>query len=440
MESKGKKIGIVGGGLLGMTLALRLLEQSFQVTLIESSRNLGGLASPCKIGNYTWDQFYHVILLSDKDLLSLLQKLNLKGKIHWGQTRTGFFTDGHLHSMSHFMEFLTFPPLTLLDKLRLGFTIFYASKIKSWKRLERISVRDWLIRLSGNHTFHKIWLPLLKSKLGENYRLTSASFILAAIARMYAARRSGLKNEMFGYLHGGYATILNKFQSLLGEIGIETICETPVARIRSNNSGVELDIGLKRSLEFNEVILTIPCNRIPSVCPELSRQEKQRFSNVHYQGIICLALILKKPLAGYYITNITDEWIPFTAVIEMTALVDRNYFDGHSLIYLPRYLTERDIFWGKKDEEILMEFVTALEFMYPTFQREDVLFYRITRASEVHPIATLNYSKELLPPVETSLEHVFVVNSAQITNGTMNVNEVIGLANRKAKEIAEILS
>jgi hypothetical protein len=32
-----------------------------------------------------------------------------------------------------------------------------------------------------------------------------------------------------------------------------------------------------------------------------------------------------------------------------------------------------------------------------------------------------------------------VVNSAQIPDGTMNVNELVALANRKAAELAEIL-
>jgi hypothetical protein len=35
----------------------------------------------------------------------------------------------------------------------------------------------------------------------------------------------------------------------------------------------------------------------------------------------------------------------------------------------------------------------------------------------------------------TSLENVFIVNSAQITNGTLNVNETILLAERALKEL-----
>jgi protoporphyrinogen oxidase len=193
-----KHVGIIGGGILGMTLALRLAENGFKVTILEGAEATGGLASPCKIGDYTWDRFYHVILMSDSNLLELLEELDLRDHIHWGQTKTGFYTDGRLYSMSNIFEFIAFPPLDFLSKLRLGLTIFYASRIKSWKRLEQIYVENWLVRLSGRKTFKRIWLPLLKSKLGENYKVANAAFIWAIIARMYAARRTGMKQEMFG--------------------------------------------------------------------------------------------------------------------------------------------------------------------------------------------------------------------------------------------------
>ena len=36
--------GIVGGGMLGMTLALRLAQRGCRVTLLEAADHLGGLA------------------------------------------------------------------------------------------------------------------------------------------------------------------------------------------------------------------------------------------------------------------------------------------------------------------------------------------------------------------------------------------------------------
>ena len=184
----------------------------YRVTLIEAAAEIGGLAGSQSIGGYTWDRYYHVILQSDQHLQALLQEIGLGDSLRWGTTRTGFYTGGRLHSMSDSLEFVRFPALSLIDKARLAFTILYASRLRDWRPLERIPVVDWLRRLSGKRTVERIWLPLLKAKLGENYRITSASFIWATIARMYAARRSGLKREMFGYVEGGYSRVLARFR------------------------------------------------------------------------------------------------------------------------------------------------------------------------------------------------------------------------------------
>ena len=63
-----------------------------------------------------WDRHYHVTLLSDKHLRSLLVELGLESDMEWVETRTGFYTDGRLHSLSNSLEFLTFPPLNLFEK------------------------------------------------------------------------------------------------------------------------------------------------------------------------------------------------------------------------------------------------------------------------------------------------------------------------------------
>ena len=218
MAQQTERWGIIGGGILGMTLAYRLAQHGKHVTLLEGAPHLGGLASAWTLGEVVWDRHYHVTLLSDTSLRALLAELGLEQDMQWVETRTGFYTDGRLYSMSNTLEFLRFPPLGLLDKLRLGATIFYASRVRNWQKLETIAVTDWLKRWSGRHTCEKIWLPLLRAKLGENYTHASAAFIWAIIARLYAARRTGLKKEMFGFVPGGYATILERFAEVLAPI------------------------------------------------------------------------------------------------------------------------------------------------------------------------------------------------------------------------------
>ncbi len=431
-----------------MTLAWRLQAEGHQVTIIEGASVPGGLAAPQELGGFTWDRFYHVILLSDRHLRGLLEELGLGDRLRWGTTRTGFYTDGTLYSFSTSLDFLRFPPLSLLDKVRLAATILHASRIRDGRPLEAVPVTEWLATWSGRNTFERIWLPLLKSKLGENYRVASASFIWAIIARMYAARRSGLKRELFGYVDGGYSVVLQRLRNRLESAGVRFACGVPAARVSSTLDGsamqpesdvcVELSDGSR--LLFDKVVLTVPCGRAAALCPELTEPERARLAGVTYQGIACASLLLKRPLAQYYVTNITEPWVPFTAVIEMTALVEPATFGGHALVYLPRYLTQDDAFWSRQDAEIREEFLAALERMYPHFRREEVLAFEVARVREVLAVSTLRYSERALPPVATSLPGVFLVNSAQIANGTLNLNETVALANAKAAELGPHLA
>jgi protoporphyrinogen oxidase len=111
----------------------------------------------------------------------------------------------------------------------------------------------------------------------------------------------------------------------------------------------------------------------------------------------------------------------------MTALVDPTELNGHHLAYLPRYAAADDEAWSWSDHEVEERFLTGLERMYPAFRREHVQAFRISRAKHVMALPTLRYS-ENLPPLATAAPNIFAVNSAHIVKGTLNVNEVLELA------------
>jgi len=425
---------VVGGGILGMTLAYRLRQAGREVTLYEAADHFGGMADAWKFGGITWDRHYHVTLLSDLNVRELLSELEIEDQMEWAETKTGFYTGGEWFSMSNTLEFLKFPPLGLIDKLRLGGTIFLASKIRNWKRLEKIPVTEWLRRWSGKNTYEKIWLPLLKAKLGENYQKASAAFIWAIIARMYAARQSGLKKEMFGYLSGGYDHFLGRFVEALDEAGVGLRESTLVRSIRRQDDGFNVEMPDRRLEKFDRVAVTLPGPVATRLCPDLAGWEAKAWNEIEYQGIVCVSLLLKRPLKGYYVTNITDP-APFTAIIEMSALVDREkYFDGQSLVYLPKYVSPDDPVFERDDEDIEREFVATLRRMVPDLQPDEIVACRISRVRNVLALSTLNYS-EKLPPMATSVPGLHLVNSAHICNGTLNVNETIQLANRAAANL-----
>ncbi len=427
---------VLGGGMLGLTIALRLSQAGHRVTVKEAAPQLGGLASAWKLGDIVWDRHYHVTLLSDSRARGVLKELGLDHKMVWTRTFTGFYTDGRHISMSSSLDFLLFPALGLIDKFRLGLTIFAASRIQDWKAMESEHVESWLRRWSGNRTFEKIWLPLLRAKLGDGYRNTSAAFIWATINRLYAARRSGLKTELFGYLRGGYAQLLDRFKDKLENLGVSISCGEAAKQIRTRpEGGLEIEFAGGAVEHFDRVVATMPSPLAVELCPQLGAPEKLEHMSVQYQGIVCASLLLKEPLSKYYVTNITDV-APFTGVIDMSALVDRAEFGGKALVYLPKYVAPNDPLFSQSDAQIEESFLGALANMYPDFNRSDVLAFQVSRVRQVFPIPTLHYS-EMVPPMVTSVPGLYLVNSTHIVNATLNVNETVTLAEKATKVFLE---
>src|SRR5262249_30573498 len=93
------RVGIVGGGMLGLALAYRLARLGLKVSLFEAGE-LGGLAVPHDYGPFVWDRFYHCILPQDRHLLALIEDIGLAAELRWTRTGTGYFQDGRFYDMS----------------------------------------------------------------------------------------------------------------------------------------------------------------------------------------------------------------------------------------------------------------------------------------------------------------------------------------------------
>ncbi|MCD0463535.1 NAD(P)/FAD-dependent oxidoreductase [Roseiconus lacunae] len=428
---------VIGAGVMGLKVADELIAKGQDVTIAEAAPTVGGLTSAWKLGDVTWDRFYHVTLLSDSVLREKLRDLDLEDEIRWVETKTGFYAGGELLSMSNTLEFLRFKPLSLFQRLRLGGTIFLASKIRDFRSMERQSVEAWLRRWSGRGAFEKVWLPLLKAKLGDAYQKTSAAFIWAHTQRMYKARRSGAKKEMFGYVPGGYARILETWTEQLASKGMRLLLGHSVREIRKLDNDtdgsrqIEVDFHDASSQIYDCVISTIASPLIARQCVDLTEQEKQQHRSITYLGVVCASLLLKKPISEYYVTNITDTWVPLTGIIEMSTIVDpERELGGHHLVYLPKYMTDDHPDLAEPDDDYRERCLQTLEKMYDHFSRDDVLEFKVARAKYVAALSTVDYSTRL-PPVVTSVPGLYALNSAHILEGNLNVNETLHLGATK---------
>ncbi len=426
---------VVGGGLLGMEMARQAATDGHEITLFEASDELGGLASSWELGGVRWDRHYHVVTPTDDRTEDLLAELDLT--LRWATTRTGCYGNGRHHSVSNVGEFLRFPLLNPLDKVRLAATMVYASRLTDGTKLSSIPVEDWVVRLSGRRVTDRFWLPLLRAKLGDRYRDTSATFLWTIIRRLYAARTSGRRTEQLGYVPGGYATIIDAMAADLAGEDIDVRLGAPVLTVRSTAGPVIVETP-SSSERFDQVVVTAAAPQAARMIDGLSDAETGALEQVPYMGVVCASVVLTRPLTDFYVTNLIDE-TPFTGVIEMTALIDPAEVGGYHLVYLPRYVASDDPLLDATDEEIERSFLAGLKRLHPDLEAEHVVAFAVSRPRYVLPVPVIGYA-DRVPPMDTSVPGVWTVNSSQIIDGTLNVDETLLLADRAMDRIRAVVS
>ena len=437
------KAAVVGGGILGLTLAHRLAALGHRIELFEAEPHLGGLAAAHDYGPFVWDRFYHCILPQDTALIGLLDDLGLASDLRWTRTGTGYYARGRFHDMSGNRDFLRFPLLTMIDKARLGAAIVYATRLANPDALYRVSAEEWLTRLCGRRAYVAFWQPLLKAKFGPFHDRVAAVFIYATLVRLFGARSATAGKESLGYVHGGYGRILGRFKERLEASGVVLRVATPVRRIVPLPSGgaslawQETD-GREATGQFDQIFFTAPSRLARRVADtafhaHVDRIERDNPTSSAYLGVACLVLALEKPLTSYYVLNIGDPAIELTGLIEMTNLIDRTQeTTGLSLVYLPRYIDSESREFEASDETLMTGMLDrGLKRLFPDFDAGRARYRGVHRARYVQPLPLVREGNAASGAEITALERPFqIVNTSMLRCATLNNNEVVALVDR----------
>jgi protoporphyrinogen oxidase len=433
---RGMRVAILGGGITGLTAAFYLLRAGADVTVFEGRPQLGGLATYFNFGPFSWDKFYHCILTTDQPLLQLIDDLDLSSELRWTETKVGFFANEKLYSMTSSIDFLRFPPLNLWQKMRLGLGVLRTTRIKDGRQLEKYLASEWLIKMFGKVNYEKMWGPLLKCKLGGCRNEASAAFIWATITRLYSTRdKNSSKKEKLGYVRGGYRTVMDRLVQQIELLGGKILTGVPVQKIQRTDA-IEIVCGTDR-FRFDRAITTIPSHPLTQVAPQLTPEYVATLKKVKYLGIVCYALLLKRKLSPYYVTNLVED-VPFTGIIEMTNLISRDETAGYHLVYLPKYTSPGDELFEAGEEDIWNVFWPALKRVFPDVTEDDIEKRHLFRERFVQPVPVLNYS-DIVPEMQTSVDGLLLANTTQIINSTLNNNAMVKIAKQAVSLVEQDL-
>ena len=435
-QTSKQKIGIIGGGIMGISLGYYLAKQGASVTIYEASPVLGGLAGPLVLEDGTEvDRFYHAILSSDRHLRELCEELGIADQFRFKETKTSFYYKNALHPMNNIIEFLKFPPLGWIDRFRLGLTVLAAQFTKDWKTLESVSVQDWLLKWGGKVTFQNIWRPMLKAKFDGGFDNVPATWIWSRLVRMKSTREGASQKEMAGHLIGGYITLIKALTEKIKEFGGEVLLRTPVKEIViENGEAIGIRMMNDEIVKYDKVVCTMQTPVFQRLIPGADKKYHEFLSKSDYLGIVAPLLVLTKSLTGCWTVNITDDRFPFTGVIETTAYIDPKYVGGYHLVYLPKYTAPGSEWQKKPDAEIKKIWIENLKAMFPDFNADTIKYFLVHRERYVEPLHGLNET-DLVPEVKTPVGNLFLATTSQIYPALTNGESV----SRHAREASDII-
>jgi len=438
MTPQPPKVGIVGGGVLGTSLALRLAQAGADVTVIERGPSLGGLAGTMDFGGHEVDRFYHVITPADSRMIAMAEEVGLGDQLRFNPVGAGFYADGKMHDFNGIGDLLRFAPLSPPARLRLGWFVAQCQLRSSYKGLEDLPLETWLRRHCGREVTERIWKPLLDSRFDGDSSGLPATYLWARTRRMSGARGKGGAEEM-GHIVGGHQRLIDAMVAKAEELGVKARTDAPVRGLATAEDGSVTGVELEgETLEFDLTIPTLQPPALRFLLPEAHQSLLAPYPR-RWLGCVCVIIKVKRSLLPYYATNIVEP-TPITSAIETSQVVGTEHTDGLHLVYIPKYCDPEAPEQSEDDESVYRRFTDYVAKLSPGFSRDEVVDWTVQRAKLVEPVHALHSGPEpRVAPVWPGVKGLALASNAQIYPYLLNGDSVMGFAEEVAGQVSDRL-
>ena len=443
-----RRVAIVGAGVTGLVAGRELARRGFAVTLVERWPDVAGQASAFEVAPGVWiERYYHHLFPSDREMVALHDEL-LPGQLEWHPSTVGIWSRGHVYPFVTPKDLLTYSPLPILDRLRLGFVVLRLVGRTDWERMDDIGALEWLRRTCGERAVSSVWLPLMLGKFGDDAERIPLAWLWSKfVLRRGKGARAG--RESLGYPRGSFRAIcvaladdLRRREATI-ELDREVIevradgdqfvlhCAAPGAyRQAIGSSPVEPG----RELRADIVLLTTPTTGTAAIT-EWPADYRKRLDEWTYRAAVVLLLELRRPYSDVYWMNVADMDVPFLGMVEHTNLVPAERYPARYL-YVSNYVAPDDPLAKLGPDALLEHYLVALKLMNPSFAQDDVLRYWAFREDAAQPVPRTGNRHRLLP-FETPRPQIYVANTTQIYPEDRGTNYSVRLGRDVANFIAE---
>ncbi|HEU0115578.1 MAG TPA: NAD(P)/FAD-dependent oxidoreductase, partial [Thermomicrobiales bacterium] len=432
MANAGQRIGVIGGGMAGLTAALRLAQAGHRVTLWERGKRLGGQAVAFEVDDDVFlEHFYHHLFQSDRDIVALIEELGIGDHLLWLPSNVGYFADGRIWPLNGALDLLRLGFIPFHDRLRIGLVTAYLQRVRNWRKFEAVTAEDWLRRALGQRAYDRTLGAQLRAKFDRAASEVAMVWFWGKIWLRTTSRRSPLDQEKLGYIRGSFNVLIDALTEGCRRAGVEIVTGTGPESLRQIDGGRWEALVDGQSHEVDAVVATVPSPILLRLAPDLPPAYAAKLTGARYEAAIVAILRLTHPLSDIYWLNIADDDLPFTGIIEHTNFMSPVDYNGKHYVYLGKYLETDHPYWPLSDDELIATYVPYLQRINPAFRPEWIERSWVFRERAAQPIIPLHYS-ERIPDFRTGLPHLYLANTSQIYPEDRGTNYSVRLGNRIA--------
>ncbi|HLH64214.1 MAG TPA: hydroxysqualene dehydroxylase HpnE [Solirubrobacteraceae bacterium] len=437
------RVAVVGGGLAGISAALRLADDGARVTLLESRGRLGGAAFSFTRDGLLADNGQHVFLRCCTEYLRLVARIGAGALVTLQDRlsipvlapggRSARLARGGLPAPLHLAGALArYPFLSPAGRL---------AAARAMRALRAVDPDD----PSADRRSFGDWL----AQHGQDARAVQALWELVARPTLnLAAGDASLAQAAFVFQHGllsdagaadvGYATVpLGEIHDVaarraLARAGVDVQLRRGVAAIVCDGEGFRIESGGAPSLDVDAVVLAVPHDRAARLLPACAGVDRAALARLGSSPIVNLHVVYDRRVLEH----------PFAVGVDTPVqwLFDRTRPSGLCAgQYLAVSLSGAEAELDMTVEELRARFLPALAELLPLARGARVERFFVTR-SHAATFRAAPGSRSLRPGARTALEGLVLAGAFTDTGWPATMEGAVRSGLAAAREVRAALA
>ncbi len=388
------KIGILGGGLTGLTIGAHLDNEKHNFEILEKNRECGGLCRSFKEEGFVFDIGGHIFYSRDQELLNQLISLLGDNKTEGTRKNKIFFKD----------RFVKYPFENALNELPKKDTIncVYNYIFNPYSKKKPENFREWIYHTFGKGIAEKYLIPYNKKIWNFDPEKMSLHWVEGRVPKpptidvlksAIGISTEGYKEQLnFKYPKtGGISTIISSLEEKAKKKG-SIIKDFDISYIRKESSFWIVSNG-KEERRYDKLISTIPINELATYL-KAPEDIINHAHNLRYNSLVLVMIGLKGPSKDYTAIYFPEEDVLYNRVCFMNSFSKFNSPEGKSCIVSEITFNKGDKTSDMSDKDIIDHVTSTLD-EKKIIKKEDVIYSKVLRFRYAYVVYDLDYKDNI---------------------------------------------